>query len=603
MNRRHGATESVKANDFWGTLKRLLNYLNKDKWIVGFAALFAVITALITVFTPILSGKLLTSIELIWSGTDANGVVDLFGVNLNFYEVLIGLIMTSSLSFVLGLTQGFLLIGVTQRLTYKMRADLADKINTLPLNFFDKHKTGDVLSRVTNDVDIINQTLTQSISEIFRSFTLVISILVIMFIMRWDLAIITTVAVILSLFVASKFVKLSQKYFRQAAKNTGDMNGHIEEIYHGHQVVKVFNHQPKAKLEFDGINERIYETSWKSQFVSSIMIPIQFFFTNLSFIAVAIIGGYLLMTDPLFEVGFIMTFIMYSRQVSMPIQSIGQTASVLQQTAASAERIFFMMDAESEPDESHKPNMLNHVKGHVEFRDVHFRYLEDVPVIQGLSAEIKPGQMVAIVGPTGAGKTTLVNLLMRFYELDSGSILIDGVDIKDMKKEEVRSYFGMVLQDSWIFDGTVLDNIKYGTENATFEAVEKSAKAAQTDHFIHSLSDNYNFRLSEDGENISQGQRQLITISRAMLADKPMLILDEATSSVDTRTEILIQKAMDRLMKGRTAFVIAHRLSTIRNADIIFVVKDGNIVEQGNHKELIKQDGFYAQLYNSQFES
>jgi ATP-binding cassette subfamily B protein len=333
------------------------------------------------------------------------------------------------------------------------------------------------------------------------------------------------------------------------------------------------------------------------------MIPIQFFFTNLSFIAVAIIGGYLLLTDPLFEVGFIMTFIMYSRQVSMPIQSLGQSASVLQQTAASAERIFFMMDAESEPDESHKPQMIEKVKGQVEFRDVHFRYLEDTPVIQGLSAEIKPGQMVAIVGPTGAGKTTLVNLLMRFYELNSGSILIDGVDIKDMKKEEVRSYFGMVLQDSWIFDGTVLENIQYGSEIKSFEDVENAAKAAQTDHFIHSLADGYNFRLSEDGENISAGQRQLITISRAMLADRPMLILDEATSSVDTRTEILIQKAMDQLMKGRTAFVIAHRLSTIRNADIIFVVRDGNIVEQGNHDALIQQNGFYAQLYNSQFES
>jgi len=603
MNRRRGAQHNVKANDFWGTLKRLINYLGKDKWIVAGAALFAVITALITVFTPILSGKLLTSIELIWSGIDSQGVVDLFGFNLTFYEVLIGLIITASLSFAFGLTQGYLLIGVTQRLTYNMRADLADKINTLPLKFFDKHKIGDVLSRVTNDVDIINQTLTQSISEIFRSFTLVTSILTIMFIMRWDLAIITTVAVIISLYVASKFVKLSQRYFRQAAQNTGDMNGHIEEIYHGHQVVKVFNHQPQAKLEFDEINERIYETSWKSQFISSIMIPIQFFFTNLSFIAIAMIGGYLLMNDPLFEVGFIMTFIMYSRQVSMPIQSIGQTASVLQQTAASAERIFFMMDAESEPDESDKPKMLEKVKGHVEFKDVHFRYLEDTPVIQGLSAEIKPGQMVAIVGPTGAGKTTLVNLLMRFYEIDQGSILIDGVNIKDMKREEVRSYFGMVLQDSWIFDGTVLENIKYGSEDATFEAVEAAAKAAQTDHFIHSLSDNYNFRLSEDGENISQGQRQLITISRAMLADKPMLILDEATSSVDTRTEILIQKAMDRLMKGRTAFVIAHRLSTIKNADIIFVVKDGNIVEQGNHEQLIEKNGFYAQLYNSQFES
>ncbi|WP_025725211.1 ABC transporter ATP-binding protein [Acholeplasma granularum] len=603
MNRRHANFENRKANDFWGTLKRLLNYLKKDKYIVIMAAIFSIITALITVFTPILSGKLLTSIELIWSGKDPLGIIDLFGLKLNFNEVLIGLIMTASLSFLLGLSQGYLLIGVTQRLTFKMRSDLADKINTLPLNFFDKHKTGDILSRVTNDVDTINQTLTQSISEIFRSFTLVASILIIMFIMRWDLALITTVSVVLSFYVASKFVKLSQRYFKQAAKNTGDMSGHIEEVYHGHQVVKVFNHQKQSKDEFDEINNRIYETSWKAQFVSSIMVPIQFLFTNMAFIAVAMIGGYLLMTDPLFEVGFIMTFIMYARQVAQPILSIGQTASVLQQTAASAERIFFIMDAESESDESSIPNKLKTIKGQVEFRNVHFSYIKDTPVIQGLSAVIKPGQMVAIVGPTGAGKTTLVNLLMRFYELDQGSILIDGVDIKDMKREEVRSYFGMVLQDSWIFEGSVLDNIKYGSEDKTLEDVEQAAKAAQTDHFIHSLSDNYNFILSEDGQNISQGQRQLITISRAMLADKPMLILDEATSSVDTRTEILIQKAMDRLMKGRTAFVIAHRLSTIKNADVIFVVKDGNIIEQGDHNTLINKGGFYAQLYNSQFES
>lgn len=602
MNRRPGLLNNQKPANFGKTFKRLLQYLNKDKWIVILAALFAVVSSLITVLTPVLAGKLLTSITDIWSQKSVDGVVDLFGIALTFNEVLILSIVTAALSTVLNLLQGYSLIGITQRLTYKMRSDLADKINTLPLNFFDKYKYGDVLSRVTNDVDTINQTLTQSLSEIFRSFTLVTAILVIMFVMRWDLALITTASVVISLIVAGNFVKLSQKYFRQAAMNNGDMNGHVEEVYHGHQVVKVFNHQKQAFEEFNEVNKRIYETSWKAQFVSSIMVPIQFFFTNLAYIGVAIIGGYLLITDSSFEVGFIMMFIQYARQVAQPIQSIGQTASIMQQTAAAAERIFFLMDAESETDESHKPKMLNKVSGHVTFKDVHFRYLPDTPVIQGFNAEVKPGQMVAIVGPTGAGKTTIVNLLMRFYDIDSGSIQIDGVDIKDMKREEVRSYFGMVLQDSWIFEGSILDNISYGSKDKTKEEVEKAARAAQTHHFIHSLSGGYDFILSEDGLNISQGQRQLITISRAMLADKPMLILDEATSSVDTRTEILIQKAMDQLMKGRTSFVIAHRLSTIKNADIIFVMKDGNIIEQGNHTQLLEQNGFYAQLYNSQFD-
>ncbi len=602
MNRQQRSLGNQKASNFWGTIKRLLAYLNKDKWTVFMAGIFAVIAALSTVFTPVLTGKLLTSVTLMWNGSNPEGFVDLFGLLLNFNQLLVLLIITATIAAALNLTQGYLLIGITQRLTYKMRSDLADKINTLPLKFFDKHKYGDVLSRVTNDVDTINQTLTQSLSEIFRSFTLVTSILVIMFVMRADLAAITTVSVLVSLLVAGRFVKLSQKYFRQAAKNNGDLNGHVEEIYHGHQVVKVFNHQKQAFGEFNEINNRIYETSWKAQFISSIMIPIQFFFTNLAYISVAIIGGYLLLTDAYFEVGFIMMFIQYARQVAQPIQSIGQTASVMQQTAAASERIFFLIDAQSEPDESQKEQGISQIKGSVTFKDVHFRYLPETPVIQGFSATINPGQMVAIVGPTGAGKTTIVNLLMRFYEIDSGSIMIDGVDIRDMKREEVRSYFGMVLQDSWIFEGSVLDNISYGSSNKTFSEVENAAKAAQSHHFIHSLSDTYNFMLAEDGTNISQGQRQLITISRAMLADKPMLILDEATSSVDTRTEILIQKAMDQLMKGRTSFVIAHRLSTIRNADVIFVMKDGNIVEQGNHEALIEKNGFYAQLYNSQFE-
>ena len=615
MNRRQGGRVPQKANNFWGTIKRIIAYLNKDAYVMIISAVLASIAALLSVYTPFIAGKALTSLTDIWSGGDGVVIVMnridfwFFGNNLffipevtmGFYTLLLVTLISAALTSLLNYTQGYLLIGITQKLTYKMRADLAVKINKLPLNFYDKYKFGDVLSRVTNDVDTINQTLTQSLSDMFRSFTLIFAILVIMFVMNWQLALITTLCTLISLWVAGRFVKISQKYFVQAAQNTGDMNGHVEEVYHGHQVVKVFNHQKKAKAEFTEINERIYQTSWKSQFISSIMIPVQFFFSNLSYIGIAGIGGYLLMKGEL-EIGFIMSYIMYARLVAAPVQSIGQSATVLQQTAASAERIFFLLDAKEEADESNKLKMLENVKGHVTFKDVHFSYVPETPVIQGFSADIKPGQMVAIVGPTGAGKTTIVNLLMRFYEINSGEILIDGVNIKDMKREELRNYFGMVLQDTWIFEGTVLENIKYGSENASFEDVERAAKAAQTLHFIHSLPDGFNFMLSEDGLNISAGQRQLITISRAMLRDNPMLILDEATSSVDTRTEILIQKAMDELMKGRTAFVIAHRLSTIKNADVIFVMRNGNIIEQGNHEELLAQNGYYAELYNSQFD-
>jgi ATP-binding cassette subfamily B multidrug efflux pump len=602
MNRHGGPRMPMqKPADFGGTMKRLLGYLRNYWWLIILSGIMAIIAALLSVATPILAGLAITGATQIWKG-ESSVVTIIDGVwSMELYQLLIFTVLSQLLSSLLSFLQGFSLIGVTQKLTYKMRCDLADKINTLPLSFFDKYKQGDVLSRVTNDVDTINQTLTSSISEIFRSFTLVTAILVIMFILSWPLALVTTATVIISLYVAARFVRLSQKYFRQAAMNNGDMNGHIEEMFHGHQVVKAFNHQAQAKKEFDEINDRIYETSWKSQFISSIMIPVQFFFTNLAYIGIAGIGGYLVLIN-LMQIGFIYTYVQFARQVSQPIQQIGQTASILQQTAAAAERIFFLLDAPSEPDESHKTAKLEHVKGHVVFEDVYFSYVEGTEVIKGFSAEVKPGQTVAIVGPTGAGKTTMVNLLMRFYEINKGRILIDGIDIKDMKKEEVRSKFGMVLQDTWIFDGTVLENIKYGTEHATMEEVEEATKAAQTHHFIHSLQDGYNFHLQEDGMNISAGQRQLITISRAMLADKPMLILDEATSNVDTRTEILIQKAMDKLMEDRTSFVIAHRLSTIKNADMIFVMRNGNIIEQGNHESLLAQNGFYAELYNSQFD-
>lgn len=590
-----------KPENFSETMKRLLSYLKNDVILIIFAAITAIIAALMGVLTPFLAGKALTLVKKIHEGKEALVNILSFLPDFNFLTLMITILITALLTSLLNYLQSYLLIGMTQRLTYKMRNDLTTKINKLPLSFFDQHKYGDILSRITNDVDMINQTLTQSISEIFRAITLVTSILVIMFVMSWELALITTSSVLISLVVASIFVKLSQKYFVVAAKATGDMTGHVEEVFHGHQVVKIYNYKDKALKEFNKINEDIYESSFKSQFISSIMFPVQFFFTNLAYIGIGLIGGYLLMMGRI-EIGFILTYVMYARQVGQPIQTIGQTASVLQQTAAASERIFFIMDEVEEADESDKKKLLSDVKGEVQFKNLHFSYIKDKPVIKGFDAKVKAGDMVAIVGPTGAGKTTIVNLLMRFYELDSGDITIDGVSTKDMSREEVRNLFGMVLQDTWIFEGSIYENITYGSNDKTYEEVEEATKNAMTHHFIHSLPEQYNFILKEGGENISQGQRQLITISRAMLADKPMLILDEATSSVDTRTEILIQKAMDKLMKGRTAFVIAHRLSTIRNADVIFVVRDGNIVESGNHNKLIEKNGFYAELYNSQFE-
>lgn len=605
MNRRPRLLKDNKAQNFWGTLKRLLSYLGSYWVLIGFAALFAVTASIIQTIVPILVGSALSSVSEFYQGRP--DIINIFPeylglqLNMGLFDILLWIVLLTLGSSLLNFTQGFMLIGITQRLTFQMRTDLADKINTLPLKFFDKYKYGDVLSRMTNDVDTINQTLTSSIIDMFRSFSIVISIITFMIILRWEMAAVAIVTVIVSLIVASRFIKISQKYFvRQAAYN-GNMNGHVEENYNGHLVVKAYNHQKQSKAEFDDINEKIYDTSWKSQFISGIMVPIQFFFANIGYISIALIGGFLVMNGQMLP-GLILTFVQFMRLVSHPIQNIGQSATVLQMTAASAERIFFILDADSEEDESHKELRLEKVKGAVEFKDVYFRYVEDTPVIKGFNAKIEPGQTVAIVGPTGAGKTTMVNLLMRFYEIDSGSITIDGVDIRDMKRDEVRSQFGMVLQDSWIFEGTVHENISYGSTNKTMDDIEKAARNAQTHHFIHSLPNSYDFLLNEDGLNISQGQRQLITISRVMLADKPMLILDEATSSVDTRTEILIQKAMDRLMTGRTSFVIAHRLSTIKNADVIFVMRDGNIVEQGNHDQLLEQDGFYAELYNSQFE-
>ncbi|MFA5560526.1 MAG: ABC transporter ATP-binding protein [Acholeplasmataceae bacterium] len=595
-----------KSRDFKGTMKKLGAYLKPFYIQIIASAFFAVAASLLTVLGPWLLGLITSEISNAFIGTRPIGTIHLIG-SLNFSLGTLALI-TIGVHFLgafFNYIQAFLLIGMTQSLTYSMRRDLSSKLNKLPLKFYDDQSFGDVLGRVTNDVETINGTLTQSLSEIFRAVALLTFVITMMFILSPILAGVVLFMTLLSFLVARQFVKLSQGYFRKQAYSYGELNGHIEETYSGHSVVKVFNHQAKSFTEFDRINNDLYQSSVKSQFISGIMFPVQFFIGNLSYILVAAIGALLYLSDnPLItiQVGIILTFIQYTRQVNQPIQSIGNIANVLQSTAAASERIFELLGADEETAEREDLKTIANVKGHVVFKDVHFGYNKDVKVIKGFNAEIKPGQKVAIVGPTGAGKTTLVNLLMRFYEIDSGSIKIDGVDIRDMKRADLRSLFGMVLQDTWLFEGTIFENISYGSTNRQRDEVVAAAKSAQTHYFIEALPGTYDFILNENGTNISQGQRQLITISRAMLADRPMLILDEATSSVDTRTEFLIQEAMQRLMQDRTSFVIAHRLSTIKDADVIFVINEGNIVEQGNHEGLLKQNGFYSKLYYSQFE-
>ncbi|TVP84688.1 MAG: ABC transporter ATP-binding protein [Acholeplasmataceae bacterium] len=596
-----------KPQDFKGTMIKLLRYLKPYAGRIFFAGFMAVIASLMTVLGPWLLGLITSEVADAYTGGRALGMIDvIFGISLSIGELALFIAGIYIMSAGFNYLQAFMLIGMTQNLTYSMRKELSSKINTLPLKYFDDQSFGDILGRVTNDVETINGTLTQSLSEIFRAFTLLTGIFVIMFLLSWPLALIVVVTTIMSLLVARKFVQLSQGYFRQQAKSYGEMTGHIEETYSGHVVVKVFNHQEKSYQNFERINQDLFQSSVKSQFISGIMFPMQFFIGNLAYIMIAVAGAFLVLsTNPLIaiKIGVIQAFIQYTRQINQPIQAIGGIANVLQSTAAASERIFGLLEQPEESPEREDLKSLEKVKGHVVFKDVYFGYTPDVDVIKGFNAEIKPGQKVAIVGPTGAGKTTIVNLLMRFYEIKSGSITIDGTDIRDMSRSDVRRLFGMVLQDTWLFEGTVYENIAYGSDDKTRDDVIAASKLAQTHHFIESLSSGYEFMLAEEGENISQGQRQLLTISRAMLADRPMLILDEATSNVDTRTEVQIQRAMETLMKNRTSFVIAHRLSTIRHADMIFVMNDGNIIEQGKHEQLLAKGGFYADLYHSQFET
>jgi ATP-binding cassette subfamily B protein len=490
---------------------------------------------------------------------------------------------------------------IAQKVSYSLRKEIAEKINRLPLKYFDKISHGEVLSRVTNDVDTVSQTLNQSLSQMISSFTTLIGVLVMMLTISWLMTAASVLIIPLSVIFIGLIVNRSQKYFKAQQEYLGHVNGHVEEIFSGHNIMKAFNGEKKAIDEFDRYNDTLYKSAWKSQFLSGMMFPIMGFIGNIGYVLVSILGGWLAIKKTI-EVGDIVSFVQYVKTFQQPIGQAAQIANILQSTAAAAERVFAFLAEEEESGDAEKPASTDNVKGGVEFRNVHFGYDPETIIINDFSAKIKPGQRVAIVGPTGAGKTTMVKLLMRFYDVNSGNIIVDGNDIMDFRRNELRDMFGMVLQDTWLFNGTIMDNIRYGRLDATDEEVILAAKAAHAHHFIKTLPDGYNMVLNEEASNVSQGQKQLLTIARAILSDPKILILDEATSSVDTRTEVLIQKAMENLMKNRTSFIIAHRLSTIRDADLILVMKDGDIVEQGTHLELLAQKGFYASLYNSQFE-
>jgi ATP-binding cassette, subfamily B, multidrug efflux pump len=504
------------------------------------------------------------------------------------------------LSALFGWLQGYIMAGVVARTIYKLRQDVSLKLARLPLRYFDGHPRGDVLSRVTNDIDNIQQTMQQTLSQIITSMLTLIGVLAMMFWISPLLAVICLVTVPLSVAITMLIARRSQKQFALQWQHTGDLTGHVEESYTGHTIVKIFGRQKEAIAEFDEKNEKLYQASFKAQFISGIIMPMMMFVGNLQYVAIAVVGGLRVATGAL-SLGNVQAFIQYSQMFMQPITQTASVANVLQSAVASSERVFELLDEPEESVEPAKPIVLRHVTGHVQFEDVSFRYLPDVPLIEHLNVEVQPGQTVAIVGPTGAGKTTLVNLLMRFYEVDGGAIYVDGVDTRKMTRDDLRRLFGMVLQDAWLFSGTIRENIAYGREGATEVQIQAAAEAAHVDHFVRTLPEGYDTHLDDDSANVSTGERQLLTIARAFLADPEILILDEATSSVDTRTEVLIQKAMARLLAGRTSFVIAHRLSTIRDADLILVMNEGSIVEQGTHEELLAAQGFYYDLYNSQF--
>ena len=587
-----------KAKDFKGTMKKLMAYLSTYKIGIFFVVIFAIGSTIFNIVGPKILGKATTEIfkGLVRKVSGGSGI-DFDKIAHIVITLLCLYLASAAFSFI----QGYIMTGVSQKLTYRLRKEISEKINRLPMNYFDKQTHGEVLSRITNDVDTLSQSLNQSATQVITSVTTIIGVLVMMLSISPLMTLVALLILPVSMGLISMIVKRSQKYFMSQQEYLGHVNGQVEEIYGGHNIIKAFNKEDDVIETFKRDNDILYTSAWKSQFLSGMMMPIMQFVGNLGYVGEVILGGYLAMKGTI-QVGDIQSFIQYVRSFTQPIQQVAQVANMLQSTAAASERVFEFLEETEEDQTVENPVCIDDLKGSVSFEHVHFGYNPDHTIINDFSVDVKPGQKVAIVGPTGAGKTTMIKLLMRFYDVGSGSIKVDGHDVRDFNRDDLRKMFGMVLQDTWLFKGSIEDNIRYGRLDATHEEVVEAAKAARAHRFIQTLPGGYQMELNEEASNVSQGQKQLLTIARAMLADPKILILDEATSSVDTRTEIQIQKAMDQLMKGRTSFVIAHRLSTIRDADVILVMKDGDIVEQGNHEELLAQNGFYAELYNSQFE-
>ncbi len=588
----------VKVKDIKGTSLKLWGLLKQYKISLLFVILFAIGSTVFTIIGPKILGNITTEIfnglMLKISGT---GGIDFDKIN----QIILVLVALYIVSLFFSFIQGFIMSNVSAKISYNLRKDLIEKINHLPMKFFDTKTHGEVLSRITNDVDMLTQSLNQSITSIITSIATLIGIFIMMVSINISMAIVVLLIVPFCMIVLGIVMKKSQIHFLNQQKFLGDMNGHVEEIYGGHDIVKAFNGEDKASVHFNEINHDLYDSAWKSQFLSTMMHPIMQFIGNLSYVVVSILGGYMVIKDKI-AVGDILSFTQYARTFMQQISQLSQIMNMVQQALAASERVFEFLDEKEEVETATKPLPVDKIKGNIEFKHVQFGYNEGRIIIKDFSAKVKQGAKVAIVGPTGAGKSTMIKLLMRFYDVNSGAILVDGHDVRDFKRQDLRSIFGMVLQDTWLFSGTVADNIRYGKLDATLDEVREACKTASVDHFIRTLPDGYDMIINEEADNISGGQKQLLTIARVILADPKVLILDEATSSVDTRTELLIQDAMDKLMEGRTSFIIAHRLSTIKNADLIIVMNEGDIVETGNHEELLAKDGFYAKLYNSQFE-
>jgi ATP-binding cassette subfamily B multidrug efflux pump len=586
-----------KAKDFKGTIGKLFRYIGKYKAAVVVVAIFAIGSTVFNVVCPKVLGKATTVLsEGIMNKITGNGGIDFTYIG----KILLFCLGLYVLSVAFSFVQGFIMTGITQKVCYRMRREVSEKINRMPMSYFESRTYGEVLSRITNDIDTMGNGLNQSITQLITSVSTVIGVIVMMLTISPLMTLISVLILPISIMLMMFVIKKSQRFFKQQQEYVGHINGQVEEVYGGHNVIKAFNKENDVRREFHETNETLYKSAWKSQFFSGLMQPIMMFVGNLGYVAVAISGAALAIRGTI-QIGDIQAFIQYVKNLTQPVQQVAQVTNMMQQMAAAAERVFELLEEKEEEQIVENPVSTEGIKGEVTFEHVKFGYNPDQIIIKDFSAHVKPGQQVAIVGPTGAGKTTMVKLLMRFYDVNGGAILLDGHNIKDFNRRELRDVFGMVLQDTWLFKGTIMENIRYGRLDATDEEVIAAAKAAHAHRFISALPGGYNMELNEEITNISQGQKQLLTIARAILADNPVLILDEATSSVDTRTEHRIQRAMDNLMKGRTSFVIAHRLSTIKNADIILVMKDGDIIEQGNHDELMAQNGFYADLYNSQW--